>query len=119
MELTNEILKQLLREAFDLGYNNSQEFRSELIEELLVEFAKKQENKVKPEEYRVYTCEELRKMPEGTIFQHSERGRGWIVVRPGTKGEKAMRFDKGEIVSIVNNQVPWDRPMKLLHTDSV
>jgi hypothetical protein len=118
MELTNETLRLLLQGAFDLGYNNSSEFRAELIEELLAGFWKNQETKSKVEEYKVYSSNELQKMPEGTIFQHPEMGRGWIVVRPGTR-EKSMHFQKGGIVAIINNQEPWDKPMKLLHTDSL
>jgi hypothetical protein len=117
MELTNETLRQLLKDAFDLGYNNSSEFRVELIEELLSSFWKNQEAKAKTEEYRVYSYEELQKMPEGTIFQHSDRGRGWIVVKSGS--ERRMQFQKGGLVAIINNQEPWDKPMKLLHTDSL
>lgn len=118
MELTNETLRQILKEAFDLGYNNSSEFRAELIEELLSGFWKKQEAKSKAEDYRVYSSDELQKMPEGTIFQHPDKGRGWIIVRPGTR-EKSMHFQKGGVVAIINNQEPWDKPMKLLHTDSL
>lgn len=109
MELTVETLKHLLGNAFDFGYRNSHEFKDELINELM--------SNIQPEEkYRVYKCEELKAMPEGTLFHHTTRGRCWIVIRPD--GKKAMQFSKGgSTIGIINDNEPWDRPMKLLHAE--
>lgn len=110
MELSNESIKRILGEAFDLGYNNSNEFKEELLEELFKTL------KEKPiEEFRVYKISELKNLPEGTIFDHSERGRCWIVVRGD--GQKAVQFQKGGVISLVQDSVPWDQPMKLLHSE--
>jgi len=112
VELSIEKLKQLLGEAFDLGYYNSNEFKNELIDELV---GKMQAEAVKTEEaYRVWKCDELRSMPEGTIFNHFTRGRCWVIVR--TDGEKAIQFQKGGVVGLIKDNEPWDRPMKLLHS---
>ena len=112
MEFSTETLKQLLGDAFDLGYQNSNEFKNELIEELL---SKMQTMKVE-EKFRIYKCDELRSLPEGTLFQHSTRGRCWIIVR--SDGSKAVQFQKkGGAIGIVQDNEPWDRPMMLMHSE--
>lgn len=109
MEFSIDTLKQLLCEAFDLGYHNSNEFKHDLIEELL---GKLQTSKVE-ETYRIYKCSELRLMPEGTIFHHVTRGRCWVIVR--SDGSNAIQFQKGGVIGLINDNEPWDRPMRLLH----
>ena len=112
MELSIEKLKQVLGEAFDLGYQSCNEFKNELIGELLV---KMQTVKVE-EAYRIYKCDELRNMPEGTLFQHSSRGRCWVIVRQD--GSKAIQFQKGGVaIGLIKDNEPWDRPMKLMHSE--
>jgi hypothetical protein len=111
MEISVELLKKALGEAFDLGYSNSNEFKNDLIDELLSQL-----RKTPSEEYRVYKCAELKKMPEGTIFNHVTRGRCWIVNR--SDGTKAMKFQKGDVIGLLNDNEPWDRPMKLLHSET-
>ena len=114
MEISVDTLKQLLSDAFDLGYMNSNEFKHELIEELL---GKLQTTKAE-EAFRIYKCAELRNLPEGTLFQHSTRGRCWIIVRQD--GSKAVQFQKGGMsVGLVQDNEPWDRPMKLMHSEKV
>jgi hypothetical protein len=110
MEITPDKLKQLLSEAFDSGYENSQEFKEQCIEEILSSHQTKQE-----EQYRIFKVAELKKMPQGTVFHHSTRGRCYIVTRPD--GSKEMQFDRGQKLSIINDTEPWDRPMRLLHSD--
>lgn len=116
MELSIDTLKQLLGDAFDLGYHNSNEFKHDLIEELLGRLDRLQTVKTE-EAYRIFKCEELKAMPEGTIFQHTTRGRCWVIVRPD--GSKAVQFQKGGIVGLISDNEPWDRPMKLLHSEKV
>jgi hypothetical protein len=110
MEITPEQLKKLLGEAFDQGYENSQEFKEQCIEEILAGYKDRQE-----EQYRIFKVAELKGMPEGTIFHHSTRGRCWIIGLPD--GTKQMQFEKGQKLNLTNDNEPWDRPMRLLHTE--
>jgi hypothetical protein len=111
MEITTEKLRDLLSEAFDAGYENSQEFKGDCIDEILARHHARQE-----EQYRVFKVAELRKLPEGTIFHHSTRGRCWL--EADSAGGKYMMFaNKGQKLALINDTEPWDRPMKLLHSE--
>ncbi len=120
MEISTEALKTLLGEAFDLGYQQSAEFKDDLIQELMT----KVPTKSKDNTFKVYTVTELREFPEGTLFEHKTRGRCWVVLR---QKEKAIQFqkggqvvslpEKGQIVGLISDGEPWDKPMKLLHSE--
>ena len=109
MEISTELLKKMLNEAFDAGYSNSAELKTQLIDEIL-------QSVNQEETERVYTVEELRKMPEGAIFQHQCRGRCWIINK---RGKKVMCFETGETMEFNMNNDPWNIPMKLLHIERI
>src|SRR4051812_19791360 len=55
---------------------------------------------------RIYTVEELKSKPLGTIFHHSRLGRCWIESR------NCMRFQTGICIYFMQNIEPWDEPMQ-------
>ena len=112
MEISTDTFRRLLAEAFDLGYYNSNEFREQLIEDLL---AKSEDTGL--DEFRIYKCSELKQLPEGTVFNHSTRGRCWII-KHSSSIMKAMQFQSGEVIAFTADMDPWNVPMKLLHSSS-
>lgn len=112
MDISTERLKNLLGEAFELGYQNSAELKNQLLEELML----RAETEVSLEDkYKIYKVEELRNQPVGAVFQHMTRGRGWIIQKHD--GSKWMEFQKGSVVGFNQDGDPWDRPMRLLHAE--
>jgi hypothetical protein len=109
MEIPYDKLTALVSEAFDLGVQGCADLKSQEIQDLFAKY-KIQEN----DEFRVWTAEELKKMPEGTIFTHLLRGRCFIQSR--ANGSKFMQFAKGQAIDFNSNLDPWDKPMKLVST---
>jgi len=109
MQVSKEQLRKMLYEAFDFGYNNSSEMKEQVVADLIKKY-----NLDKQEDFLIYNITDLQRMPLGTIFEHSTRGRCWIVNKDG---RRAMQFDS-EVLEFNNEGDPWDKPMKLLHSDS-
>lgn len=109
MEISLERLVKLLDEAFDMGYEGCYELKNTYISELMAKAQTKDAS-----EHKVYKVQELKSFPEGTIFQHSTRGRCWIAIK--SNGNKYMQFEKGEIMELCSDEEPWNMPMQLLHT---
>lgn len=108
MEISYEKLTRLLGEAYDEGYKGCFDLKGQSVEEVLRRFDVRD-----TDEFRVWGVEELKQMPEGTIFQHIGRGRCWICKR--SKGARFMQFERGTPIELVSNTDPWDKPMRLIH----
>ena len=109
MDISADSLKKLLERAFDAGYESSGDLKAEVVEEIVADWQRQSQEK-----YRVYSVEELKRMPNGAIFRHATKGRGWIA----TNGSgKHMHFQTGETVMFTQTGDPWDKPMQLLHVD--
>lgn len=111
MEITLERLVTLLGKAFDMGYEGCYDLKKTYIEELLIEAQKKDTN----DQFKVYKVKELKELPEGTIFQHSTRGRCWIATK--TNGSKIMQFEKGEVIELCSDNEPWNMPMQMIYSE--
>ena len=110
MEITLEKLSSLVSEAFDRGVQGCADLKQQELDDLFQKFQVREK-----EDFRVWRAEELRKMPEGTIFQHLTRGRCFMKTR--ANGTKFMQFDKGQAMDFNSDQEPWDKPMRLLHSE--
>lgn len=110
MEIPLDKLTALVNEAFERGMSGCSDLKQQDIEEL---FGKYQIRET--EDFRVWSVDELRKMPEGTIFQHLLKGRCWIVSR--ANGTRFMQFDRGQAIDFNTNIDPWDKPMRLIYSE--
>ncbi len=116
MNIETDRLKFWLGQAFDSGYQNSQDLRDQIIDDLMVDVIKDQTPKA-DEGYRIYKVAELKKMPAGTVFHHSIRGRCYLF--PKSDGTNCMQFEQGQASGLTSDADPWDHPMKLLHTEKI
>ena len=104
-------LKELIRRSYEAGYNGCMEMAEEYAEEIMAELQNDiNAPKVPSGEWRIYTVEELKKKPVGTMFEHARLGQGWIDGR--TDKEKCMTFQNGEHGYFMQNIEPWDEPMR-------
>lgn len=110
MELSAEGARQLMSLVYDKSYFGSPDHKDEFIKEVIEEFSSR-ENKA----FRVFTVEELRAMPEGSIFEHSKRGRCWIVAK--ADGKKCVAFQEGGTLNLIQNGSPWDQPMRMIYSE--
>jgi hypothetical protein len=108
MDISQERLMALMGDAFDCGYESSYELKKECLEELI------QKNQFKESEYKVYKVAELSQLPEGTIFEHSSKGRCCIACKANKV--KHMLFDSGQMIDFCSDTEPWNLPMKILYT---
>lgn len=110
-------LKEIILNAYEAGFNGCLDLREEFADEMVAEIMaeiERSKSEIKPGgDWRLWTTEELRKKPIGTIFEHSRLGKGWI---EGTsESKKQMTFANGETSFFMQNNVePWDEPMKLV-----
>lgn len=110
MEISLEKLTTIVNEAFECGLRGCAELKQQDLEELFQKF------KIREiEDIRVWNIVELKKMPEGSIFNHLIRGRCWIVER--ANGSKFMQFEKGQAIEFISQTDPWDKPMKLIYSE--
>lgn len=109
MEIEAQAVKKALVEAFESGSNNPMDCCDEVIDRICQKFG------VRDEEwnYKLWTVEELRKMPLRSTFHHAIMGRCWISEHSG--GEKFMRFDKHGQSEFRSDSSPWDVEMRLLY----
>lgn len=105
MHICWDDLVRLVGAAFDKGYEGSFEEREATIRELLHSFG------LHGQEFRVWSLAELQKMAEGSIFEHIQSGRCWLV--NGRTG-KYMRFQTGLGV-VLEHGGPWQYPMRLIY----
>lgn len=104
-----EIVDEMLKEAFDRGYDTCSELKDAIIKEI----ASKYEGKLTVGEvYRQWKVEELNQLPVGTIFSHSILGECRVLADP--KGIKYMKFSNPKLLAAAFNKddYPWDSPMK-------
>ena len=101
MEIPLDKLTALVNEAFERGMSGCSDLKQQDIEEL---FGKYQIRET--EDFRVWSVDELRKMPEGTC---------WIVSR--ANGTRFMQFDRGQAIDFNTNIDPWDKPMRLIYSE--
>lgn len=106
MEISLEKLTLLVEEALERGYAGCQDLKQQEIVELFEKHDIKESIS-----FRIWTVEELRKLPDGTVFDHLNRGRCWVMSKTS---EKCMMFTNGTSESFYSNTDPWDKPMKLM-----
>ena len=110
MEISTDKISKLMSKVYDTSYFGSPDQCDAYIKELLEEFESKEN-----QEFRIYTVEELRAMPEGTIFEHSKRGRFWITVKSNKL--KCATFQQGGTINLIQNGNPWDQPIKMIYSE--
>lgn len=103
-------LRELLEKAFDSGYNNCHDLRTQcidtIINEAVAELSKDQTSKI-------YTVEELNSMPVESKFFHSKLGFG-IIRKKTSNGKLCMVFNNGDSYYFQDNKEPWtDRMIRI------
>ena len=102
-------LREIILRVYEDGNRGcldlKESYVDEFIQNLLVEMSKKKLS----DDWRIYTVEELRKKPLGTLFEHSKYGKGWI---DGTEKIKIMTFEQGRTFYITDDGHPWDETMR-------
>jgi len=63
-------------------------------------------------ELRVFSIEELKLFPAGTVFHHSLLGRGEVITKKGVR-QPFIKFDNGVTHAFSADAFPWDLPMLL------
>lgn len=109
MEIPLDRLLALVNDAFDRGMTGCSDLKKQDIDDLCAKY-----NIKDTDDYRVWRAAELREMPDGSIFQHLLNGRCWVVSR--ANGTKFMQFDRGQAVDFSCDGHPWDKPMRLIHS---
>lgn len=116
MELTTKKVYEMLSAAYDSGYQG--DGREETVALILSRYEITEELDKQPaeEEERIYTVEELRELPPGTIFLHPTLG--LCKIKENSNGNKIVAFDepKFEPAALKSNEYPWDIPMKRIHS---
>ena len=110
MEIALDKLVALVNEAFDRGVQGCADLKRQELDDLFLKYQVRE-----TDDFRVWKADELKKMPEGSIFQHLLRGRCWVVAR--ANGSKFMQFAKGQAMDFNSDQDPWDKPMRLIHSE--
>ncbi len=108
-------LKELILAAYEAGFNGCfdlrDEYADEIVAEVMAEIERSKTESKGSGDWRVWSTDELRKRPIGTIFEHSRLGQGWI--EGSSESKKQMTFANGEISYFCQNNVePWDEPMR-------
>ncbi len=127
MEMTMTRLQEILSEAFDSGYktfawSGEGSTRDEMVASILDRYQiKEADDKPPPKDdgtERLYTTAELREMPVGTVFLHSQLGKCRIRKR---NTEKYMVFDNAGLhpAGFAVDGFPWEMPMKKLNEGEV
>jgi hypothetical protein len=105
-------LKEIIRIAYAAGHAGCLDLQDLYADEVLQEITKEIQQEGRGSgDWRLFSAEELRKMPVGTIFEHSRLGRCWI---DGSENRKCMTFADGNTSFFVQNIEPWDEPMRNL-----
>jgi hypothetical protein len=106
-----EKLKEIIKRAYIAGYNGCMDLADEFAEEMLAVIQQEVTMaKVTDGEWRIYTIEELRGKPFGTVFEHSRLGQCWI--DGDIEKTKCMTFKDGERRFFGQNVEPWDEPLR-------
>lgn len=102
-------LREIVLRVYEDGHRGcldlKDDYADELIQELMAEMSKEKDSG----DWRVYTVEELRKKPLGTIFEHSRLGKCWI---DGNEKLKTVTFEDGHTTHIMENSEPWTENMR-------
>jgi len=107
-------LKELIKKSYEAGYHGCMDMAEEYAEELMAEVQTEIQSSKESGEWRVYSVEELKKEPVGTIFEHMRLGQGWIDGR--SEKDKYMTFQNNEHAFFMQNVEPWDEPMRKIGT---
>lgn len=106
--MSSDKISAMLSRAFDSGQSVCGDLKDQVIAEILQDFNVKEcESLLRP-----WKVEELNQMPDGSIFHHVSKGRGWIVSR--ADGSKYMQFRSGMMFGFSSDNDPWNQPMKLI-----
>ena len=104
-------LREIILKAYENGnagcLDLKDQYADEALQELVEEMAKSKG--VGTGELKVYTVEELKKFPLGTVFEHSRLGKCWI---DGTEKIKTMTTEDGQTFHLMENDEPWNEPMR-------
>ncbi len=104
-------LKEIIKKAYEAGYNGCMEMVEEFTDEMLIIVQKEIASKEHGDgEWRIWLTEELKKKSVGTLFEHSRLGRCWIDGR--SEKDKCMRFENGDHRFFIQNIEPWDELMR-------
>lgn len=109
MEIPLDKLKSLVSEAFECGLHGCADLKQQQIDDLFAKYGVKN-----TDEFRVWSVNELQKVPTGSIFQHLIRGRCCVMERANRT--RFMQFDKGQAIDFNSDTDPWDKPMRLIYT---
>jgi hypothetical protein len=101
-------LVEMLHSTYSAGRTSSSDLREQVVEEILAEF-----NVAKLQDFRVYSVDELRNFPPGSMFCHSMLGKCEIIHKKGMR-KPFMKFDNGATHQFSADSFPWDVPMVYL-----
>jgi len=111
MEIAIDKLTALVNEAYKCGLNGCADLQAQEVDELLKKY-----HVNNSDDFRVWDVKTLQSMPKGTVFAHILHGRCWINER--ANGTKYMQFnERGRIIDFNSDGDPWDKPMKLIHSE--
>lgn len=109
-----EKVREMLAEAFDMGGKSSPEFKADDINEIMGRHKVSEAPQIRvDDDFRIYNCAELKKVPEGTEFLHKTLGKCRVVKKQDTK---YAEFSNSDLLPSGFNEDshPWDQPMKLV-----
>lgn len=110
--LKMERLRQLFVKIYEDGHTGcldlKEQYADEALQQLLEEMSKE---KGISGDLKIYTVEELKKLPLGTIFEHSRLGKCWI---DGTEKLKTLTVEDGQTFHLMENDEPFNEFMKII-----
>lgn len=105
MRVSRDVLAKLLDEAFIAGQNTSYELRDQVVEEIVWNFSKVQENP-----WVVVPFTELCSLPSGRKVFHSVFGEGIVTIK---NGERFVQF-AGFRMELAEEGWPWTEKMQVI-----
>lgn len=116
LKISEKQLEDMLSEAFEHGHSGCFELKAQCIQEL-IENIKSQDQGL----WRIFTVDEIRKLPSGTKLYHSQLGAGQIhdfmlIGSSPSQSEKYIQFRKDKM-ELNDQSWPWTEPMRLIAID--
>lgn len=111
--ITQQRLRDAFKKAYRSGFHGCLQMEDAVVEELLQEIMQEKETFSVNDNWKIFTIEELRKLSEGTVLEHSLRGKCYVTKK--YPHGKIITFENGNISLLLQSKEdPWDKPMRIL-----
>ena len=110
--MTPKLISLILGEVFDKAYDSPREMKKSILDEICEKYNLNSQE----EEFKIWNVEDIKKCPEGSIFEHCDLGR--FIVSRRKNGSFYVVFSSGGRSNINSNLSPWDKKIKLISLEN-